>query len=330
MPEGDAGSRAVADLITGLGELGHDVAVLIESAGDLAGRAAAASPDLAIISRPGLFARLEPQLRPLGVPLVYWGHDLHFVRLGLQARFDAALSPQAARVMRAVEQQCFANADLAVLPTQAEADRARQEFPGARVVATPYFAMPPQPAPRGAPAGERIAFVGGEHHAPNRDGIDWFITELWPGVRKRNPAAELVVVGHWARAQPWPPGVRYPGLVPEQTLDALLGSARIGIAPLRFGAGMKRKTLHYLAHGLPVIGTGFAIEGLDADESGRVPGVVTAESAGEWSNAIEALQDDELWMRLAGAGQSYVRQAFSPQRFRDGLAAIVEAVRPPG
>lgn len=305
--------------------------VLVESLGDPVGRAAALVPDLAIISRPGLFARLEPRLRVLDAPVVYWAHDLHFVRLGLQAGFDGGQSARAALVMRMVERQCFTRADLAVLPTEVEAERARREFPGSRVAATRYFAMPKQPAPDGPPQDERIVFVGGESHAPNRDGVDWFLDAIWPGVRIHNPEAELVVVGRWRRTPPWPAGVRYTGVIPDGELDAMLRSARVGIAPLRFGAGMKRKTLHYLSHGLPVVGTGFAIEGLDADAAGRVPGVVTAESVEQWWAAIASLTDDRLWMRLALDGHRYVDQNFSTERYLHGLTAVVaEAVRRPG
>ena len=319
----------MTDLIAVLSDLGHEVHVLIESEDDVAARAAKVMPEVVVISRPGLFARLEPQLRPLGVPLIYWAHDLHFVRLSLQARLDGGLSTQAARVMRMVEQHCFTTADLAVLPTAVEAERARHEFPGSRAVATPYFSMPEQPTPQGPPEGGRVLFIGGEHHAPNRDGVDWFLGEVWPHVLDRNPAAELVVVGRWQREPPWPRGVRYAGLIAESDLDTLLRSARVGIAPLRFGAGMKRKVLHYLSHGLPVVGTDIAVEGLEADSDGEVAGVLRATDADEWVAAIESLGTDDLWMRQAVAGQTYVRRAFSAARFRDGIAAVVgEALAP--
>ncbi len=304
--------------------------LLVESQEEAGERTAALAPHLIIISRPGLFARLEPRLRPLGVPIIYWAHDLHYVRLGLQARFHSRLAARAPQAMRLVEEQCFLRADLAVLPTTTEAERVRNEFPGARAVATRYFSMPEQPLAAGPPLGERIVFLGGEHHAPNRDGVEWFLGEVWPGTRERNPEAELVVAGRWHRAKPWPSGVRFTGVIPEPDLDALLRSARIGIAPLRFGAGMKRKTLHYLSHGLPVIGTGFAVEGLETDESGSVAGVLHAETAPEWEHAIGSLADPDLWMRLSRAGQRYVREAFSIQRFRDGLAFVLnEASRDP-
>lgn len=301
---------------------------MVESQGDLRGRAAGLTPDLSIVSRPGLFARLEPQLRPLGSPIVFWAHDLHFVRLGLQAELDPGLGARAARVMRLVEEQCFTRADLAVLPTEAEAQQARAEFSGARVVSTPYFAMPPQPQPTAPPQVERIVFVGGEHHAPNRDGIDWFVDQVWPETRARNPEAELIVVGRWHQPKPWPAGVSYPGVIAEEALDSLLATARVGIAPLRFGAGMKRKTLHYLSHGLPVVGTSFAVEGLESDPTGSVAGVLPAETASEWVRAIASLTDPDLWMRLSRQGHRYVNEAFSTQRFLAGLARVLNEAGP--
>jgi glycosyltransferase involved in cell wall biosynthesis len=312
-----------------LDDLGHDVSVLIESEDDVAARAVELMPEVAVISRPGLFARLESQLRPLGVPLIYWAHDLHFVRLGLQARFDGGLSTQAARVMRMVEEECFTRADLAVLPTAEEAERARQEFPGSHTLATPYFSMPELPLRQRAPEGGRIVFIGGEHHAPNRDGLDWFLSEVWPRLPDHNPSTELIVVGAWHRAAPWPAGVQYTGVIAERQVDALLHSARVGIAPLRFGAGMKRKTLHYLSHGVPVVGTDIAVEGLEASGEGQVAGVLRATSVDEWVAAIGSLGNDDLWLGQALAGQTYVRRAFSAARFRDGITAVLGAALAP-
>ena len=84
-PEGDAGSRAVADLIERLRALGHEVAFFAEAAQGLAERVAAFDPTMIFVSRPGLFARLQPLLAPLDRPLLYLAHDLHYVRVGLQA-----------------------------------------------------------------------------------------------------------------------------------------------------------------------------------------------------------------------------------------------------
>ena len=75
-------------------------------------------------------------------------------------------------------------------------------------------------------------------------------------------------------------GVEFTGVIGDPELDTVLARARVGLAPLSFGAGMKRKTLHYLSHGLPVVGTAFAVQGLADEGGGVVPGVVRCGDGG--------------------------------------------------
>lgn len=283
------------------------------------------APDLVVISRPGLFVRLQPKLARFGVPLVYWAHDLHYVRVELQRGFDDGVDPRAAHVLRLVEHQCFTTADLVVLPTRDEVERLSGEVPTARAMAINYYSMPVRDIPDAPPSSVQLVFVGGESHAPNRDGIEWFIDAVWPGVRAVAPEARLTVVGRWNRSGPRPGGVSFAGVLPDDELDAVLSTATVGIAPLRFGAGMKRKTLHYLSVGIPVVGTRYAVEGLTHRRpGGAVPGVVIATTADEWVDAITQLDDVSRWKRLSVEGAEFVRDEFSAARFREGIATVVD------
>jgi glycosyltransferase involved in cell wall biosynthesis len=319
-------ARAVSDLLVGLNDLGHRARAFVEADPAWRDSLAGFEPEMIVVSRPGLFLRLLPVLKPLGVPLVYLAHDLHFVRVGLQADITGGVRPGAVRVLRMVEQQCFQAADLAILPTGEEAERAVREFPGCRVVAMNYFSMPEQPLPISAPESDQLVFVGGSFHAPNKDGIDWFVRQVLPSVRTERPT-RLAVCGRWGMdAQPLQheDGVEFTGPLSESDLNRLLAGARAGLAPLRFGAGMKRKTLHYLSHGLPVVGTTYSIEGLS--DGGNVPGVLLAHTVPQWCDALRALQDTDTWSATSAAGAAFVRSRFSRERYLDGVSSALHAV----
>ena len=325
-PERDAGSRAVADLMLGLGALGHDPRMFVELDHDIASDLEQFAPDVIIISRPGLFMRVFPVVQGFGVPIVYFAHDLHFVRIALGEEV-AATGAHASRVMRTIERLCFERADLSVLPTQEEVARVAEEFPAARCMSMNYFAMPTYDPPVAPPPGATLAFVGSAAHAPNRDGITWFVTEVWPAVIARTPTARLVVCGVWpAQSRARAPGVDYTGPVSDDRLDHLIRSARVGIAPLRYGAGMKRKTLHYLSLGLPTIGTSYAVEGLRSFRA-ETPGVLLAETASEWLDALATLEDDDHWMRVSGDASGFVRDNFSNRHYLESLAGVLASLR---
>jgi glycosyltransferase involved in cell wall biosynthesis len=102
-----------------------------------------------------------------------------------------------------------------------------------------------------------VLFVGGFNHAPNADGLIWFVHNCWQEIRQRVPGAKLTVVGSnptaEVRALGDVPGVRVEGYVP--VTQPHLQRAAVSIAPLRFGGGMKGKVCEALAAGMPLVTT---------------------------------------------------------------------------
>jgi hypothetical protein len=81
--------------------------------------------------------------------------------------------------------------------------------------------------------------------APNLDGTDWLISEVMPRVWATEPAISLTIVG-----ADLPPPLRDKfsavgehvcvlGFVPD--LAPIYAAARLAVAPLRFGAGLKKR-----------------------------------------------------------------------------------------
>ena len=331
-PDRDAGARAVNDLIESARELGCDARFFDESAGQLVERLAAFSPRVVFISRPGLFARLHPRLGKFSVPVVFMAHDLHHVRLALQREYDARLHPQAASVMRLVEGYCFRNADLSILPTSQEAETVRKEFPGSAVTWMPYFAMPEEQRLAKPVEPPRLVFVGSSAHAPNRDGITWFVRNVWPVMQAPVGWFALSVCGAWDAGMVHElegNGVAFHGALDEDELGNVMRRAAAGIAPLRFGAGMKRKTLDYLSRGLPVLSSSYGIEGLRTSPAlgGRVPGVINCVSVDDWVSGIRRVTGDfDLWNRLSREGHAYIGEAFSRAGHRAGLNNVLASL----
>jgi hypothetical protein len=90
------------------------------------------------------------------------------------------------------------------------------------------------------------------------------------------------------------------GFVPD--LAPILSAARVAVAPLRFGAGMKGKIAQAMAAGLPVVTTSVGAEGMSI-----VPGrhALIADAARDQAAALVRLYTEpELWSRLSQAGQA--------------------------
>ncbi|HVE55036.1 MAG TPA: glycosyltransferase, partial [Ramlibacter sp.] len=278
--------------------------------------------DLVIASRHYVLGPLLPLLR-LHAPqaqVVFDTVDLHFLREERTAAATgngAALA--AAQRTREAELALVDGADATWVVSPVERELLLRLRPGAtvEVVSNIHDVAAATPGPEGRTG---LLFVGGFRHPPNVDAVRWLVTEIMPRVRSRRPGIELQVVG-----SDLPPdlralggdGVHWHGYV--ASLDALLRTSRLSVAPLRYGAGVKGKVNQALAAGLPVVATTCAVEGM-----GLVDGIdaLVADDADAFADAIvRGCDDDALWQRLAAGGLENTRTHFAPDVARAVVAA---------
>ena len=108
-------------------------------------------------------------------------------------------------------------------------------------------------------------------------------------------------------------GVRIHGHVPD--LPPWLDGCRISVAPLRYGAGVKGKVNQAMAHGLPVVATTPAVEGMHLVDG---VDVLVADDANAFADAALRLHGDEaLWNRIAANGRANVARHFSMDAARE-------------
>ena len=264
-----------------------------------------------------LFRRHAPQARVL-LELA----DVHFLREQRAAELtgDAALARQAKETRRR-ELGAVAASDVTLVVSTAEQQLLARELPQARVVLVPNMH---EVHGRQTPFGRRdgLLFVGGFGHPPNADAARWLATEIHPRIRARRPDITLHLVGDIpddARRELAGAGIVLHGRVPD--LLPMLEARRIALAPLRYGAGVKGKVNVAMSHGLPVVATSLAAEGMwlrDGDNA------LLADDADAFADAVLRLYDDEvLWTHLSDAGLENVRQHFSIDAARTALAAAL-------
>ncbi len=172
-----------------------------------------------------------------------------------------------------------------------------------------------------------LLFVGGFRHPPNIDAVRWLADEILPLIRAQRPDIGLSLVGSDASAEVLALGARdgitVLGYVAE--LEPLLDTHRFSVAPLRYGAGVKGKVNQALAHGLPVVATSCAVEGMGLQHGADA---LVANDAESFANAVlTAYEDEELWMRLVAGGLANTLREFSPERARQTLRTVFASLR---
>ena len=169
-----------------------------------------------------------------------------------------------------------------------------------------------------------IGFVASRWHA-NVDGLKWFIEQVWPALAGTN--LRLDVYGNVGDAfrEVRIPNIRLLGFVDD--LSACYAQIDIAINPVRYGAGLKIKTVESMAYGLPLVVSRQGATGLEG-LAGQA--FLLAEDAMAFAGNIRMLAgDDSLRKSIARAAHSYAMHHFGPdQCFRD-LALQIDCLVAP-
>lgn len=173
---------------------------------------------------------------------------------------------------------------------------------------------------------KRIAvFIGNVHSAQNMDACRHFASDILPLLSEAD-LAEFRVVGRireadaaWLRARPRVTVTGEVASIPEAVADA-----RVGVCPVRIGAGVQNKVLEYMALGLPTIASPVGHEGIDAIAGEEL---LVAPDPTAFAAAIRRLNEDEaLFRRLAANGRRFVETRHGWDAALEPIAAAVRAL----
>jgi glycosyltransferase involved in cell wall biosynthesis len=151
------------------------------------------------------------------------------------------------------------------------------------------------------------------------------VHEVLPLLLAELPSIRVVLVG----SNPPPevtalrgPNVIAPGWVAD--LDPVYAEARVVVAPLRYGAGVKGKIGEALSHGVPIVTTSVGVEGMSMTD-GR--DALIGESPSELAAAIvRVYKDEELWVSLRQNGLALVDELFGEGATRERVMSLLAAV----
>ena len=161
-------------------------------------------------------------------------------------------------------------------------------------------------------ARQHFIAIGNFRHAPNWHAVLWLKQQIWPLIRLQLPQAQLHIYG----AYPPPKATalhneREGFLVKGWAEDAhqVLQQARVCLAPLAFGAGLKGKLLDAMRCGTPSVTTEIGAEGMQSDAAwcGRI-----ANTAQQIADAAVGLYlEPQWWQEAQQQGYQLLQQKFA-------------------
>ncbi|ELS02333.1 glycosyltransferase [Xenococcus sp. PCC 7305] len=173
-----------------------------------------------------------------------------------------------------------------------------------------------------------ILFIGTLTWEPNIDGLLWFLENCWSAIKEHHPDVKLVIGGKspdqrllkWAEKDS---AIAIPGFIKDP--EEYLTQARVFIAPLRFGSGMKVKVLNAMYRGIPTVTTDIGIEGLEVEDGVQI--AIGNEPAEFTSRVSRLLTDNDYWNQLKNASRSLAGSKYTWQEvFKELDFAITDVV----
>ena len=228
-----------------------------------------------------------------------------------------------AEVWRERQRRTAEIADATIFVSAEEAQVFRDDLPDALIASLPVV-VPTRESDPARRLPDTILFACYMQYQANVDGLIHFLGGAYPRIAERVPGVVLNVVG----GEPPPalrsaaagmPGVRFLGFVPD--IRVALDEARVSIAPLTWGGGIKGKVVEAMAGGLPVVATSVGAEGM------RVRGgeeLLIADEPEAFADAVvRLLRDDALHARIAAQGRRYVAENLSLAVLDRGVDALL-------
>ncbi len=244
-----------------------------------------------------------PSVPAADVPIIYDAHNAEATLQGRMARqawrdhrfIGAAYSAIQARKLRRYEAGVIRRAKYTLAVSDADAAHLRRLDPHATIKIVPIGVDTVRYSPNavGTPTDQAdVVFTGTFDYRANADAADWFVTQVWPRIRRARPAARCALVGRnpsaKLRANNGRNGITVTGSVPDDR--PFMAAASVYVLPIRFGAGVRVKLLNAMSMGCAIVATPAACEGIAILEGKEV--VVAPPDATPFAHAALALLND--------------------------------------
>jgi glycosyltransferase involved in cell wall biosynthesis len=163
-----------------------------------------------------------------------------------------------------------------------------------------------------------FVFIGNFLHEPNWNAVQYLKEIIWPIIRKQLPQAVLNIYGAYPSQkvlqlhQP-KEGFLIKGRAPKA--QEVVANARVVLAPLRFGAGVKGKLVEAMQCGTPSVTTTIGAESMHGDLPWN--GFITDNPEVFSDEVIQLYSDKKHWLEAQYNGLAIINHRYSKALFAE-------------
>lgn len=229
--------------------------------------------------------------------------------------------------LRRYEQRVLSWFDLSLVCSHVDRRRieARRPFPAVRVVSNGADLTTAADAP--VDDARTLVFLGAMNYQPNEAAVVFFVTAIFPLIKRTIAAARFIIAGKSPAANVAAldngSDVVVHGYVDDK--QALLAACTVFVVPIRTGGGTRIKILEAMAAGKPVVSTSIGCEGIEATTG---VDILVGDSPRAFADAcIQLLRSAERRAAVGKAGRELVERRYRWEAIQAEFAAALKSAR---
>ena len=162
---------------------------------------------------------------------------------------------------------------------------------------------------------KQFVFIGNFFHKPNVDAVLTLKKHIWSKIRKQLPNVEIHIYGAYVNQQIQDLHNKKEGFIIKgfaQNAKEVVSSAKVIIAPLRFGAGIKGKLTEAMICGTPSITTKIGAEGMHNNLAWS--GFIEDDFSKFSDKAAQLFSDEKKWRNSQKNGIEIINQIYDKEK----------------
>lgn len=171
---------------------------------------------------------------------------------------------------------------------------------------------------------KNILYIGTLSWEANKEGLVWFLRNVWPKVLEKHPDVMFDIIGKENDDnffQEWKSDkrIRWHGFVED--LKPFYNDSRVFVAPLNFGSGIKVKVINALYRGIPTVTTSIGVEGLILKNNQDI--LVSNDSEEQFEQVSSLLTNKILWEKISKQSRLTARKLYSWESVLEKINKVV-------
>jgi O-antigen biosynthesis protein len=170
--------------------------------------------------------------------------------------------------------------------------------------------------------------IGNFKHEPNWNSVQYLKTDIWPLIREKLPEAEMHIYGAYTMEKVQQLHNKKEGFLIKgwaENIEVVFTKARVCLAPLQFGAGLKGKLIDAMKYGTPSVTTNIGAEAMHD----KLPwnGFIVDNPQEFALKSVALYTNENLWKNAQQNGVEIINSCFSKEKHERRLLNKIKALQ---